>query len=86
MIVLLPILGPLTWIILNWIIAAEGRMDPIQSRGRSTPQAPDDDTEFLDDISRRIERQQRRDRKKMPPPKKKAEPEEENGSDEAAAG
>lgn len=66
-ILLLPVLGPLTWIIMNWISAAEGRMDGYQPPARKQPQAPDDDRDFLDDISRRIERQQRHGRKDQKP-------------------
>lgn len=61
-IVLIPILGPLAWTVLRIVEKAEGSGASDATKPSTTAAAPDDDPEFLDNISRRIERRQKRTR------------------------
>lgn len=59
-IIFLPVIGPLAWIVLRLVGSAEARQSGSNIRPERTGLAPDDDTEFLDDWSRRIARRQKR--------------------------
>ncbi len=65
-IVLIPILGPSAWTILRIVDRAEAKY--AEPEPEAPLIAPDDDREFLDDVSRRIERRQRRTRPPMQDP------------------
>lgn len=78
-IVILPVVGPLAWIVLRLVGKAEQKQNPTQNH-RQAPRrgAPDDDAEFLDDWSKKIERRQKRSR--PPNPKTNPDPDEPGGN------
>lgn len=64
-IIVIPFLGPLTWIIMRLIADAEGRQG-LSGRSGPPPGAPDDDKAFLDNLSWKIQRRQRGSKPQRP--------------------
>lgn len=80
-IVLLPIVGPLTWIIVGVVARAEAKQ---QERSESAPRSslpPDDNPDAILDVADRIARRQKRSRPTPPlePKKPRQEEEDEQG-------
>lgn len=68
LIVLIPLIGPLAWIITGWVTRAEAARNP--GAVPPTPVVrPDDDPDAISDLADRIARRQKRTRpeRKMPP-------------------
>ncbi len=61
LIVLIPLIGPLAWIITGWVTRAEAARAPAPPQ--QTPKArPDDDPDTISDLADRISRRQKRTR------------------------
>ncbi len=80
-IVLLPVIGPLAWIIIGLVTRAEDRNQSPSAPGADIP--PDDNPEAISDVADRIARRQKRTRPE-PPPQPSPDDEKEDGSPEAS--
>lgn len=81
-IVVIPFLGPLTWIIMRIVGDAEERQG-LYDEPEPAPGAPDDDAAFLDDVSKKIERRQGKPGREDPRPRGNTDDAEADSGDEA---
>lgn len=61
-IVLIPVIGPLSWMITGWVTTAEQAMYGEAPQEESRPSRPDDDPDAISDLADRIARRQKRSR------------------------
>lgn len=64
LIVLIPLIGPLAWIITGWVTRAEASRAPSASQQTTKPR-PDDNPDAISDLADRISRRQKRTRPEL---------------------
>ncbi|WRS30386.1 PLD nuclease N-terminal domain-containing protein [Actinomycetaceae bacterium MB13-C1-2] len=82
-IVLLPVIGPLVWIIIGLVTRAEADRMPASSAPVNLP--PDDNPEAISDVANRIVRRQKRTKPEPPPHIRDTVTDEEHSEDESDA-